>query len=158
MPGYGATTPSAPSTPNPSQARQQGANDAAKTVGLSAPPKPSVPGAPSPSMPAVAGKPATQSPGLMAPPKPGVAGMGAPPTPSAQVAAVQVPGGAAKVGAFSMGVTPEQRVQESKRDHVRQPPTNELGHQQIPAGVQAAFQYLETPSESDPYTIPSYVP
>jgi hypothetical protein len=56
------------------------------------------------------------------------------------------------MSAFSMSPKPEERVQEAERDHVRQPPTNE--DRQVAPGIDPAFNYLSTPSESDPYTIP----
>lgn len=153
MPAAGAT----PSL-NPATARQQGAQDAAKTVGLKGPPAPSVPSAPAAKAPDIANQAATRSPGFMAPPRSGATSpVGA--SPSQMVAAQQVPG-APKFGAFSLEMNPEKRRDsgDAEHTHVRQPPNNERDRQGVPAAVQTAFQYLEQPSESDPYTIPSYVP
>lgn len=57
-----------------------------------------------------------------------------------------------KLSAFSLSPNPETRAQEALRDNVRQPPTNE--DRRIATGIDPAFNYLATPSESDPYTIP----
>lgn len=97
-------------------------------------------------------RPASPRPGLSPPvPAPSV---GAPP--SARLAnnafSTAAQGAAYKNAAFSMGPSPEARALEAKRDTVRQPATNE--DRQVATGIDPAFNYLSTPSESDPYTIP----
>lgn len=57
---------------------------------------------------------------------------------------------AAKLSAFSLSPDPETRAQEAKKDTTRQPQTNE--GRRIAPGIDPAFNYLVTPSESDPYT------
>lgn len=106
---------------------QQGSNAALKTVGLS----PGLPG----------------SDAL----KPGNIGkLTTPPAPDKFPAAGR--SASVKGAAFSMSPNPETRAQEAQRDNVRQPPTNE--DRRVATGIDPAFNYLGSPSESDPYTIP----
>lgn len=111
---------------------------------------------PAPATPNSVGAPATQ-PSPRAPQFPRPAPMPAvPASPSAMVAGNAFNNMAQqsvmKNAAFSLSPNPDQRVVESKRDNVRQPPTNE--DRRIATGIDPAFNYLSTPSESDPYTIP----
>lgn len=107
---------------------QQGSNAALKTVGLKPPAPPEPVGPPSPKPFQTAGVPASAS-------APAAASTLSP-----------------KLSAFSMSPNPETRAQEAQRDNVRQPPTNE--DRRVATGIDPAFNYLGSPSESDPYTIP----
>lgn len=118
----------APNTSLPSvanQAHAAGASDALTTLGLGSGKSPAAP---------------LPSPKVVQPPTPkGV---------SSAVSANMVP----KHAAFSMSPNPDKRALEAQRDNVRQPDTNE--DQRVAPGIDPAFNYLRTPSESDPYTIP----
>lgn len=141
----GGSGGSGSSSLNPTQAYQQGQGAALKTLNISAPKAPGVKPFNSVGTQASATKPVLSPPKVnLAPP--------APASPSAMVAGAtqSMP----KLGGFSMSHRPEEREAESQRAdaYVKQPLTNEERH--IANGIQPAFTYLETPSESDPYTIP----
>lgn len=142
-----------PGNPMGYNAYAAGQQQAQQDLGLQAK---AVPSRPAPVAPNSAGTPATQ-PTPRAPqfPRPNPA-PAVPAGPSAMVTGNAFSNmsqqSAVKNAAFSMSPNPDQRVLESKRDTVRQPQTNE--DRRIATGIDPAFNYLSTPSESDPYTIP----
>lgn len=125
-------------TPNPAASYQSGADAAKATLGISkttAPP----PNAFNPGGVAASAQKSPFTPVQQRTPPPIPAG------PSAFVP---------KMAGFALSHRPEERALESHQgdDKVHQPRTNEDNGRAT--GVDAAFQYLNTPSESDPYTIP----
>ena len=130
--------PSATKTPSPAAGYQAGSDAAKATLGISKTT------APPPNAFNAAGTAASaqKSPFTPVPTKT------PPPVPAGPSAFVP------KMAGFALSHRPEERALESAQgdNKVHQPRTND--EPGTASGIDAAFQYLNTPSESDPYTIP----